>query len=119
MGAFEKTLSTTSQAMQGVCTISAVTLPDSQSWFKTIPPERVGIRGEYDHHGLAKRVQLKFSQALGKLAIGELSVLQRGRVVILHGQVASQDLLNQLVHLAMQVDGAEHVEVRGIVVTSE
>lgn len=119
MGAFEKTLSTPSQAMPGVCTIGAVTLPDSQPWFRMIPPERVGIRGEYDHDGLAKRVHLKFNQTLGKLAIADLSVLQRGRVVILHGQVASQDLLNQLVRLAMQVDGADDVELRGIVVNSE
>ena len=84
-----------------------------------IPPERVGIRGEYDHHGLAKRVYLKFNQILGKPAIADLSVLQRGRVVILHGKIASQDLLNQLVQLAMQVDGADDVEIRGIRVSSE
>ena len=119
MGAFDKILSTTSQTMQGVCTVGAVTLPDTQSWFRMIPPERVGIRGEYDHYGLAKRVHLKFNQTLGKLAIANLLVLQRGRVVILHGQVASQDLLNQLVQLAMQVEGADHVELRGIVVNSD
>ena len=119
MGAFPKTLSTTSQAMQGVCTISAVTLPDSRAWFRTIPPERVGLRGEYDHSGLAKRVRQKFNQTLGKPTIADLSILQRGRVVILHGQIASQELLTQLVNLAMQVDGADHVEVRGIVMASE
>ena len=118
MGAFEKVLSTRSQAMQGVCTVGAVTLADSHSWFRMIPPERVGIRGEYDHHGLAKRVHLKFNQTLGKPAIAGLTVFQRGRVVILHGQVASQDLLNQLVQLAMQVDGADDVEIRGMVVNS-
>ncbi|NJN49798.1 MAG: hypothetical protein HC805_08585, partial [Alkalinema sp. RL_2_19] len=50
-----------------------------------IPPERVGLNGEYDHSGLAKRVQLALQQRFGA-AIAHLEIAQRGRVVILTGK---------------------------------
>ncbi|HEY9734914.1 MAG TPA: phospholipid-binding protein [Trichocoleus sp.] len=84
---------------------------------QAIPPERVGVRGEYDHYGLAKRVWLNCCEAVGADAIANLSVKQRGSVVILHGQIQSQSLLEQLIQVAMQVEGTTNVEVRGVQVT--
>lgn len=115
MGAFGETVLTANKGFQGVQLVS-VGLVDVNPCFRTIPSERVGLNGEYDHGGLAKRVSHRYRQALGIEVISSLSILQRGRVVILHGRVASRELLNQLVQLAMQENGADYVELRGVVI---
>lgn len=84
------------------------------SLFKTIPPERVGLHGEYDHQGLAKRVMLAFRQELPAVELNALRVSQRGAVVVIMGSVLNQKLLIKLVNLAMAVSGAADVEVNGI-----
>lgn len=82
--------------------------------FATIPPERVGLNGEYDHSGLAKRVALTFQENVAIEEITNLRVTQRGRVVILMGEIANKRLLSRLTSLAMQVDGATGVETSGV-----
>jgi osmotically-inducible protein OsmY len=82
------------------------------SLFKTIPPERVGLDGEYDYYGLAKRVSLAFGQNFNSNEIKNLYVTQRGRVVILKGQVANSATLTKLVNIAKGVSGATDVETR-------
>jgi osmotically-inducible protein OsmY len=82
--------------------------------FKTIPPERVGLFGEYDHKGLAKRVSLALSQNFEPNEIRSLRVNQRGAVVVLVGQIPNQRLLIKLVNTVMDVSGAVDVEINGI-----
>lgn len=84
--------------------------------FATIPPERVGLDGEYDHSGLAKRVALAFKHRFEFSAVEQLYVAQRGRVVILQGRVPSQALLAEMVQVALGVSGATDVEIYGVVV---
>lgn len=84
------------------------------SLFKTIPPERVGLFGEYDHKGLAKRVSLAFNQSFDSSEIKNLRINQRGAVVVLVGQISSQLLLIKLVNTAMGVSGAVDVEINGV-----
>lgn len=84
------------------------------SLFQTIPPERVGLSGEYDHQGLAKRVSLAFRQNFSASEIGGIRVTQRGAVVVLRGNISNQRLLIKLVNLAMTVAGTADVEVNGI-----
>jgi hypothetical protein len=86
----------------------------SYSLFRTIPPERVGLHGEYDHSGLAKRVMLAFRESLPLGELSELRVSQRGRVVILMGRVSNYQTLYQLTNLALDVEGATDVETFGI-----
>ncbi|MBW4487961.1 MAG: phospholipid-binding protein [Trichocoleus desertorum ATA4-8-CV12] len=81
--------------------------------FQTIPPERIGLNGEYDHRGLAKRVQLAFQQTFTSEQIQSLAVSQRGRVVVLKGQVA-ESLLKRLVEVAANIHGAADVEVYAV-----
>ncbi len=78
--------------------------------FKFSPPERIGLLGEYDHNGLAKRVTYCFEQSVSE-DISQLKVRQRGCVVILTGQVSSPRLLNHLVDLVITVEGAALVEI--------
>ncbi|MEM6251753.1 MAG: BON domain-containing protein [Cyanobacteria bacterium P01_D01_bin.156] len=94
--------------------------PGKQHWFSTIPPERRGLHGEFDYYGLSKRVCrcLNASTHVDELALRRLKVRQRGRVVVLTGQVISPHLLHQVVNLAMTVDGVDAVETYGVAVST-
>lgn len=85
-------------------------------WFRNIPPERVGLSGEYDHQGLAKRVALAFSQHFQPDQIDKLRITQRGAVVVLVGEIQSQLLLIKMVKVAMTTSGTADVEVNGVMV---
>lgn len=80
------------------------------SLFQSIPPERVGLNGEYDYNGLAKRVALALSQKLPLQEVANLHVLQRGKVVILRGEILDHKILHQVVQIARSVSGAADVE---------
>ncbi|MFM7426428.1 MAG: hypothetical protein ACKO7W_15780 [Elainella sp.] len=84
------------------------------SLFPTIPPERVGLRGEYDHHGLAKRVQLAFQQNCSGEQISHLRISQRGAVIVIMGTISNQRLLIKLVNLVMATSGTGDVEINGV-----
>ncbi|BAZ86770.1 BON domain-containing protein [Dolichospermum compactum] len=77
---------------------------------QTIEPERIGLNGKYDQSGLAKRVALAFDQDPDLDDINTLWVAQTGSIVVLKGQVPSQDILNQLVAVARTVDGTTDVD---------
>jgi len=76
---------------------------------EAIPPERVGLNGEYDQSGLAKRVALAFDQDSSLEDIHTLWVAQTGATVVLKGKVPSQEILDQVVAIANGVSGAEGV----------
>ena len=82
--------------------------------FRTIPPERVGLNGEYDHCGLSKRVSLSFSQNFQPDEIENLRITQRGAVVVLLGKVSSRRSLTRMVSIALGTRGAGDVEINGI-----
>ncbi len=88
----------------------------STSLFRAIPPERVGLSGEYDHNGLAKRVSLALSRTFEPDEIGKLRISQRGAVVVFIGDISSQQLLIRLVNVVMNVSGTTDVEVNGVAV---
>lgn len=83
---------------------------------QTIPPERVGLKGEYDHTGMAKRAERALGQTFPIAEIAHLVLSQRGRVLILQGQLANQPLLDRLLNTLMQVNGVEAVEVQQVVI---
>jgi hypothetical protein len=79
-----------------------------------IPPERVGLQGEYDHSGLAKRVHLMLHQELGEPIADRFHVSQRGQVVILVGDIASAAFAQQLADLVLNTPGAAFVEIHDL-----
>jgi len=97
-----------------VQSLNVARLEDSRSllpaWLRSIPPERVGLHGEYDYYGLRKRVEAAFARQFPPETLVHLQVDQRGRVVILHGRVPSEAVLRSLVSIAEQVDGTIRVE---------
>ncbi|HTL88514.1 MAG TPA: phospholipid-binding protein [Leptolyngbya sp.] len=84
------------------------------SLLSTIPPERVGIDGEYDHSGLSKRVWQAFQNELSSDALKALRVTQRGKVVVLMGNLPTQTVLERLISIALTLEGAIDVEATGI-----
>ena len=77
---------------------------------ESIPPERVGLNGEYDQSGLAKRVVLAFDQDPELDDEERLWVAQTGGTVVLKGTVSSQDILDKMVAVAIEVNGATDVD---------
>jgi hypothetical protein len=84
--------------------------------FRAIPPERIGLNGEYDHNGLAKRVALEFSKTFEPDELENLRIAQRGTVVVVLGDIPSQQFLIKLVAVVMGVNGAVDVEINGVCV---
>ncbi len=74
-----------------------------------IPAERLGLNGEYDQSGLAKRVAQAFDENPALDDIETVWVAQTGSSVVLKGKVPSQDMLNSLVSVASGVNGASGV----------
>lgn len=114
-------------AMSGYGVNLTATLPGKLDWTSqrktessvmTLPLEYVGIHGEYDPHGLAKRVAQAFDQHSEIRQINTLCIIQHGNRINLLGKVANKDVLRQVIDLAKQVDGTKEVDVNQVVVES-
>ena len=82
----------------------------------TIAPERVGLNGEYDQSGLAKRVALAFDEDSALDDVETLWVAQLSTTVVLKGHVPSQDVLNKAIEIARGVSGASDVTTAEVTV---
>ncbi|MBW4559275.1 MAG: BON domain-containing protein [Trichormus sp. ATA11-4-KO1] len=83
---------------------------------QSIPPERLGLNGEYDQSGLAKRVALAFDQDPQLDGIDTLWVAQTGSTVVLKGQAPSQEILNKMMSVARSVHGTTGVETNQVTI---
>lgn len=83
---------------------------------QTIPPERMGLNGEYDQSGLAKRVAQAFDANPDVADIETVYVAQLGTTVVLKGTVPDQEIVNKLVTIAKGVKGATGVETNQVTV---
>ncbi|AFY87818.1 MAG: hypothetical protein CLLPBCKN_004756 [Chroococcidiopsis cubana SAG 39.79] len=83
--------------------------PQAAAATESVPPERLGLNGEYDQSGLAKRVALAFDEDQSLTDIDTLYVAQTGSTVVLKGKVPSQDILQKMVSVARNVQGATDV----------
>ena len=75
----------------------------------SIPPEKVGLDGQFDESGLAKRV----AQALDEANISDdvgLWVAQTGSTVVLKYNSDAESILNKAEQVARGVDGADSVQ---------
>ncbi|NJR41025.1 MAG: BON domain-containing protein [Leptolyngbyaceae cyanobacterium CSU_1_4] len=101
----------------GVPTAPAAASPTAASpATDSIPPAKVGLNGEFDESGLAKRVALAFDEADGLDDIETLWVAQLSNKVVLRGKVPSQALLDKAVSVASTVNGAESVDTSEVTV---
>lgn len=93
---------------------AAASAPPEAQVGNTIPPERVGLDGQYDQSGLAKRVALAFDQDPQLDDVNTLWVAQLGTTVVLKGSVPSQDVLSKMVQVASGVNGAASVDTNQV-----
>lgn len=75
-----------------------------------VPDYKVGLDGEFDDSGLAKRVALAFDEDNQLDDIDTLYVAQTSAKVVLKGKVPSQDILDKMVKVAKGVDGTDSVD---------
>lgn len=81
-----------------------------------IPPERVGLSGEYDQSGLAKRVAYALDQYSDTADLDRLWVAQTSTTVVLKGKVPSQEILDRVVEIALAVKGATEVNTEEVTI---
>ncbi len=75
-----------------------------------IPDYRLGLEGEYDDSGLAKRVALAFDNDPALDDEERLWVAQTSGKVVLKGEIADQATLDKMVAVAKGVKGATEVD---------
>ncbi|ESA35134.1 phospholipid-binding protein [Leptolyngbya sp. Heron Island J] len=75
-----------------------------------IPLCKIGLTGEFDESGLAKRVTLAFDEDSQLDDIETLWVAQLSSKVVLKGKVPSQAILDKMVAVAKGVEGATAVD---------
>jgi osmotically-inducible protein OsmY len=83
---------------------------------ESIPPAKVGLNGEFDDSGLAKRVVVAFDDDAQLDDVETLWVAQLSSKVVLKGKVPSQAILDKAVSVASQVEGATEVDTSGVTV---
>jgi osmotically-inducible protein OsmY len=81
-----------------------------------VPAERMGLNGEYDQSGLAKRVAAAFDQDSSVADIETVWVAQTGGTVVLKGEAPSQDQLNRLIEIANEQNGATAVDAEQVTI---
>ena len=88
----------------------------ASSTTQEIPPERVGLNGEYDESGLAKRVALAFDEDPDLADEERLWVAQTSGTVVLKGEVSDQATLDKMVSVAEGVSGCTCVDTSQVTV---
>ena len=75
-----------------------------------IPLCKIGLTGEFDESGLAKRVTLAFDEDSQLDDVETLWVAQLSSKVVLKGKVPNQAILDKMVAVARDVEGATAVD---------
>ncbi|HEY9747756.1 MAG TPA: phospholipid-binding protein [Allocoleopsis sp.] len=73
-------------------------------------PEHMGLEGEYDPEGLAKRVAIAFDRDPQISEIESLEINQNGGTIIFKGFVPSSEVLQYMAAVAAKVDGTKAVD---------
>ncbi|MFM7424306.1 MAG: BON domain-containing protein [Elainella sp.] len=81
-----------------------------------IPPAKVGLDGEFDESGLAKRVALAFDADPELGDVDTLWIAQRGGRVVLNGRVPSQQILDRMISVATRLSGTTEVDASQVTV---
>ncbi|WP_017301344.1 hypothetical protein [Nodosilinea nodulosa] len=76
-----------------------------------LAPACMGLEGEYDPCGLAKRVAQALDQQPHLAGVAPLSLVQKGTTIVFAGQVRDRYTLDTIVATASRVDGTHAVDV--------
>ncbi|MGJ3253388.1 MAG: BON domain-containing protein [Elainellaceae cyanobacterium] len=84
-----------------------------------IPPECMGVEGEFDPAGLVKRVAIALDESPTIDDISSLELIQIGSAIVLKGRVSDPSIVTSITELASQVDGTEVVDTSQVFVKPE
>jgi hypothetical protein len=82
------------------------------------PPDAMGLEGEYDPLGLAKRVAKALDEKQNLSSIDSVTLIQKGNKIIFNGQVPNRQVLDAIVETAAKVDGTHAVDIDQVAVAS-
>jgi len=83
-----------------------------------VPPEFMGIEGEYDPCGLARRLAQALDQDAQLAKVETLTLAQQGNALALTGDIDSQQALEKIVTIARHLDGTHLVDVSQVRIQS-
>ncbi|MEM8503432.1 MAG: BON domain-containing protein [Cyanobacteria bacterium P01_D01_bin.1] len=104
----DKPANASSKIKRGIT--KAASASTSSTAEKDVPDYKIGVDGNFDESGLAKRVALAFDEDSQLDDIDTLWVAQLSGTVVLKGKVPSQDILDKMVRVAKGVDGTDAVD---------
>jgi hypothetical protein len=78
------------------------------------PPEFMGLEGEYDPCGLAKRVAMALDQMPEIEDIETLSIVQSGSTIRLMGDAPDQHTVERMVEAIAKIDGTKAVDTHRV-----
>lgn len=90
---------------------TALLVKDSSTSIADIAEERIGLDGEYDLNGLAKRVAKAFEEDPTLQEVSTVYVAQNDSQIILKGTISDQIVLDRLVTVAQNVRGVSKVDI--------
>lgn len=76
---------------------------------KDIPPERIGIKGEFSLHGLAQRVTRAFEEDPLIKGVATVYVAQDKDAIVLTGKITDIALLRRMENIAKTIEGVNQV----------
>ncbi|WP_088889601.1 BON domain-containing protein [Leptolyngbya ohadii] len=83
-----------------------------------VVPEKMGLEGEFDVQGLAKRVAAAFDAIPELRSVETATLKQDGSRIVLEGSVPDQETFDRLVEVASEVDGTKSVDAGRLAIGS-
>ena len=111
----EKPDAATTSAPAGIPASAAAQDPAAPAQ-EQISPAKVGLNGEFDESGLAKRVALAFDNDPAIDDIDTVYVAQLSSKVVLKGKAPSQEIVDKMVSVARGVNGATEVDTSEVTI---
>ena len=104
-----------SSAMLGGCQEDTTTQENTATLVtnssNSIPVERIGLNGEFDSSGLAKRDAQAPSEDPIVQSVSTVYVAQNNSKIIFKGMVPDQEILDRLLTIAQNVSGVDDVDL--------
>lgn len=76
-----------------------------------LPPDCMGLEGEYDPCGLAKRVAAALNDQQQLAELQTLTLAQKGSTIVYYGHVEDRQTLDKIIETTAQVDGTHAIDV--------
>ena len=83
---------------------------------KDIPPERIGIKGEFSLHGIAQRVTRAFEEDPLIKGVSTVYVAQEQDAIVLTGKIADTALLRRMENIAKTIEGVDKVYTSQVII---